>query len=334
MGIRSLLSQLAAIVQIVILSTLASHAKGPAYVAGTSYFDPATTGQPIVWAQGQVTYFTDQGDLSPILPNSSANTFVANAFSIWTSTPTAALAITNGGQLAEDVSGTNLTLSPSGIITGPSDITPLATATPLGIVYDYDGSVTSDLLGAGAGDSSQCFTNAAFGGADNFGTEANFQHALVVINGQCALATSQLTDVEYRLVRVLGNVLGVGWSQLNLNVITGSPAPTAQDYAGFPVMHFKDLPSCVPITRCYANPYALSMDDVAAISSLYPITAQNQSSFPGSPIHLEIRHSRCKGSMSLRAGSILRPANLRGSTPPRRSRDFFSLATPEMQSPV
>jgi hypothetical protein len=281
---RSFLSRLAAALTIVLLVTLASRAGGPDYVAGTSYFDPATTGQPLVWTQGQVTYYTDQGDLSPILPNSSANTFVANAFSQWTSVPTAALAVASGGQLAEDVSGSNLTVNSGGVITGPADITPSATGTPVGVVYDYDGSVTNALLGAGAGDSSQCFSNAVYGGADNFGAEANFLHALVVINGQCALQTSQLTDVEYRLVRVLGNVLGLGWSQLNLNVITGNPPATAADHAGFPVMHYKDLPSCVPITLCYPNPYQLAMDDVAAISRLYPVTAQNQSSFPGSQV--------------------------------------------------
>jgi hypothetical protein len=283
-GAIELAAKLAAALGIVLFFAVVSRAGGPARIAGTSYFDPAMTGVPLVWAQGQVVYFTDQGDLSPILPNSSANTFVAEAFSQWTSVPTAALAITSGGQLAEDVTGANLTLSPNGIITGPADITPIATGTPLGMVYDYDGSVTDDLLGAGAGDASQCFTNAVFGGADNFGIEANFQHALVVINGQCALETSQLPDVEYRLVRVLGNVLGLGWSQLNLNVVTGNPPPTAADYAGFPVMHFKDLLSCVPITRCYANPYELAMDDVAAISRLYPVTAQNQTNFPGSQI--------------------------------------------------
>ena len=126
----------AAMLEILLLCALVARAGGPAYVAGTSYFDPATTGQPVLWAQGQVVYFTDQGDLSPILPNSSANNFVAEAIAVWTSVPTAALAISNGGQLAEDVSGANLTLSPSGVILGPSDITPVATGTPLGIVYD------------------------------------------------------------------------------------------------------------------------------------------------------------------------------------------------------
>src|SRR5207245_2830048 len=123
-----------------------------------------------------------------------------------------------------------------------------------------------------------------FGGADNIGTSANVLHALVVINGQCAQQASQLTDVEYRLVRTLGGGLGLGWSQVNLNVITGNPAPTSEDYAGFPVMHYIDSPTCVPITLCYPSPFQLAMDDAAAISSLYPVTAQNQASFPGKQI--------------------------------------------------
>jgi hypothetical protein len=247
-------------------------AGGPKYVAGSSYFNSATMGQPIIWSLGQVDYYTDQGDLSPILPNAAANAFVASAFSQWTSVSSAALRATPAGQLAEDVNGSNIAVAPDGIVTAPADITASATQTPVGIVYDYDGSVTDALLGTGAGDSSQCFSNAVYGGADNFGTGANFLHALVVINGQCALQSSQLTDVEYRLVRVLGSIIGLGWSQLNLNVITGQPHPTSDDYAGFPVMHFIDSFSCVPITLCYANPYQLASDDVASLSRLYPLS--------------------------------------------------------------
>ena len=281
---RAFLLRLAAAVAIVFFFALLSRAGGPSYVAGTSYFDVTTTGQPLVWPQGQITYYTDQGALSPILPNAPANTFVADAFSQWTAVPTAALTATRGGQLAEDVNGTSVIRNSDGTISMPADIQPSATGTPVGVVYDYDGSVTDALLGSGAGDSSQCFFNAAFGGDDNYGSLATYQHALIVINGQCALRSSQLVDVEYRLVRVIGNVLGLGWSQVNLNVLTGNPPPTAADYAGFPVMHYTDPVSCVPITNCYPNPYQLAMDDLAAVSRLYPITTQNQSSFPGSQV--------------------------------------------------
>jgi IPT/TIG domain len=262
----------------VLLFAAVASAGGPEYVAGSSYFNSSTMGQPIIWAQGQVSYYTDQGNLSPILPNATANALVANSFLQWTAVTTASLTVNAAGQLAEDVNGTNIAVSSSGIVTAPADIAPAATQTPLGIVYDEDGSVTDALLGAGAGDTSQCFWNAVYGGVDNFSPAANFLHALVVINGQCALQSAQLTDVEYRLVRVLGSVLGLGWSQLNDNVSTGNPLPTPTDYAGFPVMHYLDSVNCVPITVCYQNPYRLAPDDMAALSRLYPGTSGNSAS--------------------------------------------------------
>ena len=137
-----------------------------------------------------------------------------------------------------------------------------------------DGTVTDALLGQGAGDASECFGNAVFGGLDNFGADAYFLHALVVLNGNCVPQLPD-PDVEYRLVRVLGQVLGLGWSQMNLNVQTGHPPPTADDYLGFSIMHAVDAPGCVPISLCYSNggqvnPYQPKMDDQAALSRLYP----------------------------------------------------------------
>ena len=110
----------------------------------------STTGQPLVWPRGLITYYTDQGDLSPILPNASANSFVAERIQPCGrrsrrphSRPR------SGGQLAEDVNGTNVIMNSDGTISMPADIQPTATGTPVGIVYDYDGSVTDALAGAG-----------------------------------------------------------------------------------------------------------------------------------------------------------------------------------------
>jgi len=275
--------RVATVLTIILFCARLARAGEPKYIAGSTYFNSSAMGQPVVWSQGQLSYYTDQGDLSPILPNPSANALVADAFQQWTSVSTAALTASSAGQLAEDVNGSNIAVDGSGTITAPADITPSATNTPVGIVYDYDGSVTDALLGAGAGNPSQCFWNAVYGGVDNFSAGANFLHALVVINGQCALQPAQLTDVKYRLVRVLGSVLGLGWSQLNLNVITGHPAVTPDDRAGFPVMHYMDPVNCVPITLCYANPYQPAPDDVAAISRLYPVsTSPNTARIHGS----------------------------------------------------
>jgi hypothetical protein len=177
-----------------------AHAGGPKYIAGVSYFDQGTTGVTLTWAQGAISYYTDQGNLSPILPGPTADMLVADAFSQWTSIPTAAVAAARAGQLAEDVNGGNVFVNGDGTIAMPADIMPTAITTPVGIVYDSDGSVTNALLGQGAGDPINCFTDAVFGGLDNLGTNANFLHALIVMNGNCAQTSVQIPDVEYRLV--------------------------------------------------------------------------------------------------------------------------------------
>src|ERR1035441_3863717 len=214
-----------------LLTSIFSYAGGPAFVAGSGY-NPGIQGQPLIWANGSVQYFTDQGILSPILNGPQAHAFVATAFASWTTTPGVALTATQAGHLAEDVNGNNIQAN-EGVVTAPADITSAATTTPIGIVYDSDGTVTDALLGDGAGDAADCFTNAVYGGPDNFSATGNIVHSLLVINGVCAATSAQLPDVQYRLVRAVGRTLGLGWSQPNLNVVTQKPPPTQADFAGF-----------------------------------------------------------------------------------------------------
>ncbi len=263
-------------------------AGGPRTIAGTSYFDPAVKGTPLTWSHGMISYYTDRGNLSPALPGASADAFVADAFSRWTSIATAAVSALRAGQLPQDVSGANVGRS-GGIITLPADILPSASNFPVAIVYDADGAVTNALLGQGAGGASSCFSNAAYGGVDSFSTDGHLQHALVILNGVCAQTSVQLPDLKYRLVRVLGRVLGLDWSQMNVNVFTRSPAPTSADYAGLTVMHAADPINCGPISICYPNADQPAMDDRAALSRLYPVTAQNQAAFPGKELFFENR---------------------------------------------
>jgi hypothetical protein len=244
-------------------------AGGPAFVAGSGY-NSGVEGQPLIWANGSVTYFTDQGNLSPILSNTQGNAFVATAFSAWTGISGTTLNVSWGGQLAEDVNGSNIETNGFGVVTAPADITASATGTPVGIVYDYDGTVTDAILGEGAGDADECFVDAVYGGPDNFAASGNIVHSLVVINGVCATTSAQLPDVQYRLVRVLGRTLGLGWSQADVNVLTGNPPPTQADYQGFPVMHFIDPISCVPISVCYPDAAVPKMDDADSLTRLYP----------------------------------------------------------------
>ena len=83
-----------------------------------------------------------------------------------------------------------------------------------------------------------CASYSVLGGPDSLSADAHLAHALVVLNGNCAQTSAQLPDLQYHLVRTLGRVLGLDGSQVNVNVVTGIPAaPTAADYAGFPLMH-------------------------------------------------------------------------------------------------
>jgi hypothetical protein len=271
-----------------------ARAGGPQYVAGVAYFNEGLAGQPVSWPNGAITYYTDLENLSPILAGADADAFVADAFSRWTAISTAAVSATRGGQLAEDVSGANVILNADRTISMPADIQPNATTKPLAVVYDADGMVTDALIGSGA--SADCFTNAAFGGIDAFTTDGYFAHALVILDGKCAKTSASLPDLKYRLVRVLGQVFGLGWSQLNLNAMTGSPLPTAVDFAGLPVMHAADLPSCVPISNCYPNADQPKMDDRAALSRLYPVTDDNLSACPGKQVFAEST-GRIRGSV-------------------------------------
>jgi len=274
-------SPLIGVIVLVLVLLQLARAGGPRYIAGITYFNQGTAGIPLTWAQGAINYYTDQGSLSATVSGAQGDALVADAFSQWTSIPTAAVTATRAGQLAEDVSGANVYRNSDGSLTMPADILPTAVGTPLGIVYDADGAVTDALLGQGAGDASECFYNAVFGGLDNFGVDAHFLHGLVVLNGNCVVQLPD-PDVEYRLVRVLGQVLGLGWSQTNLDIQTRVPPPTADDYVGFTIMHAMDLSSCVPISLCYSNgglvnPYLPKRDDQAALSRLYPGTTFSSS---------------------------------------------------------
>jgi hypothetical protein len=167
-------------------------AGGPKYVAGTGFFNTGLAGQPITWAGGTITFYTDQGDLSPLLQGANADAFIADAFARWTTIPTAAVSAIRGGQLAENVSGANVILNADQSITLPADIQPNASGTPVAVVYDFDGTVTDTLLGTGA--SSDCLNNSAIGGPDAFTPDGHFAHALVIVNGLCAQTSAQLPD--------------------------------------------------------------------------------------------------------------------------------------------
>lgn len=230
----------------------AAHAGGPLLVG--------SNGVPQTWANGQILYYTDQGNLSPLLPLAQADQFVADAWAEWSSVPLASLQVIRGGRLSVDVTGANFAMV--------SDLLPNS-GKPITIVYDADGSVISALLGRGAGTPDLCSTNGVYEQVDSITEDGHIGHALIVINGNCATSPANLAVLHYQLVRALGRVLGLDYSQLNENVVSGSPAPTSADYAGYPVMHPLGV-ICTYDWGCMANAEVPRMDDRAALARLYP----------------------------------------------------------------
>ncbi len=264
---------------LVLFAVAIAHAGGPRWVAGSSYFNASVKGQPIVWDNGQVTYFTDLGSLSTQVNQAQANAMVATAAAVWSSVGTAAVSIQSGGSLGEDVNGTNVSTGTGGVIL-PADIQPTATSIPVAIVYDADGSVIDTIYGSGASSPLVCQNNGVMVSVDNLAITGNIVHVLMLVNGLCATSTNQIANLQYQLVRGFGRILGLDWSQTNEEMFATGQFSTG-GLTGWPLMH--------PIERlcnggsgsCFTNPTQLRTDDIAALNRLYPVTAFNVGNFPG-----------------------------------------------------
>lgn len=285
-------------------------ASGPRWVAGVNYFNPAAKGLPVVWAGGKVSYFLDQGALSASVSNSQAATLVAGAAGVWSAVPTAAVAITQGGTLAEDVSGSNVTANvPQG--TGavfPTDVQAGATTRPVAVVLDADGSVIDDVYGVGASDPSECSQNGVLDWVDNFSVAGGIAHAVILINGRCATSSALDGLLQYELVRAFGQVLGLDWSQVN-EAMWATSNPTTAGLAGWPVMHPTERLCTGAATSCLPNPMTLRLDDQAGLNQLYPVTSANAAQWSGKTVTATATIT-VVGTVSFRDGQGMQGVNV------------------------
>lgn len=153
---------------VLVLAPGVAFAGGPKYVAGVSFFNPATLGQPVHWSAGQVNYYVDRGPLSASLSNEQATAMVDAAAALWSAVPTAAVVLTDMGPLNEDVHGANIAVT-NGRIAAPADVTPAASTYPLGVIYDADGSVIDAIFGTGASKPTSCQNNGVWTWLDTSG---------------------------------------------------------------------------------------------------------------------------------------------------------------------
>jgi hypothetical protein len=280
-------------------------AGGPKYVAGSSYFNPATMGQPIHWAGGQLNYYVDQGPLNSSVSNVQATAMVDAAAALWTAVPTAGVTLTNKGQLNEDVNGGNIAgLNQS--ISAPADVTPQAANYPLGVIYDADGSVLDGLFGTGFSDPHNCHNTSVTGWMDNLNPDATIAHGILILNGRCATDSDQLAMMSYELERAFGRILNLDYSQVN----PGSRLDGVDDKTeGWPVMQPMSG-TCGPAGgQCIPDPGRLRFDDIAALNRIYPITSANLAFFPGKLLTAATTVS-IDGNLAFRAGVGMQGVNV------------------------
>lgn len=284
----------------------AADAGGPKTIAGTSSFNPAVVGQPVSWAGGQVSYYVDQGALNSSVSNQQATAMVDAAAALWNAVPTAGVTLADKGPLNEDVNGSNIVVSSSGTITAPSDVTPSATSYPVGVIYDADGSVIDALFGATSSEPEACQQNGVYVWADNINPNATYAHVIIILNGLCATSPDLLEMMSWELERAFGEVLGLGFSQVNPGAFTnGEPDGTL----GLPVMEPLSGACGASGGACIPNPAVLRYDDIAALNRLYPITAANLVSFPGKQITAANTIS-IKGTISFASGYGMQGVNV------------------------
>lgn len=254
---------------------LTANAGGPRFVTGTQ-FSAAQAGNPIAFRISNPLYYTDPGALSASVTHAQADAMVAAAAASW-NIPTASLVLAQGGSLAQHVSAGNLTVKRTGVFF-PADVDPNNyLSKPIAVIYDTDGSVTDAVLGSGASYPLGCRQTGVTESIDRFGPEGTIDHALLIVNGRCAVdAGPALLQLQYQVERAFGRILGLAWSQLNDNVFTSATQPTAIQVSNWPVMHPVDV-ICGPYTyQCMTSPSSLRPDDRSALTQLYPVTPANQ----------------------------------------------------------
>lgn len=288
-----------------LMAAATAFAGGPRWITGSPYF--TTSGNPVVWYTNQPRYFTDPGDLSVYVNHAAADSIVAAAASVW-NVPTSSLTLAYGGTLNEHVSGANVYPSSTGLVL-PSDAqSSNYLAKQIAVIYDPDGSVTDLLLGSGASDPSGCRQNAVTESVDSIVPAGYIQHALLILNGRCTgSAPEQQMQMQYQLMRAFGRILGLGWSQVNDNVFTGSPAPTYFQALNWPIMHPIDIVCGLYTYQCLPQPFTLRADDLSALASLYPI-ARDQAQ-PGQADTL-LRAQEISGTVTFPTGQGMQGVNV------------------------
>ena len=143
------------------------------------------------------------------------------------------------------------------------------------------------IFGAGTSQPDACQNNGVYVWLDNFNTDATIAHGVILLNGLCATNANMMEMMSFELERAFGRILGLDYSQVNPDALTGDETGGT---LGWPVMQPMSGACGATGGACIPNPAVLRYDDIAALNRIYPITAANLASFPGKAAHRGQHH--------------------------------------------
>jgi hypothetical protein len=234
-------------------------AGGPLFVGSPT---TGTDGQPLVWnLSTPVAYRVDGGRLGT-LDNAAATARVQVMFDAWQNVPTASISYTNAGPLLNQGTFTDGDVNTAWEFSEMDAACTAGSQTP--IIFDADGSLFLSLgLPSGV---------IGFAGACN--VNGNYiAGAMAALNGRWInglQGDGELTSFEFdqAFTHEFGHLSGLDHSQINVDVLNGSPGACNTDsLAGLPLMF--------PLLFCQARQPSLPIlapDDIAWISEIYPET--------------------------------------------------------------
>jgi hypothetical protein len=257
---------------------------GPLAVGGPGF---GISGAPIIWDNtAPIQYRVDPGPMAvnpsgtTVINNANGITRVNSMFATWSAVTTASLSISNAG-----------TLLPSGAYTGGpvagsnglANYNALTASCDHGeqspVVFDPNGALFSQLgLPSGV---------IGFAGPCAFDTASGHTRTgHVALNGVFQDGVSNSSDFELTanlfnqaITHEIGHFLGLDHSQINVDVLNQTPLScNANEVAGLPIM----FPFIFCQDRVTSGLPALSPDDTAWISRLYPVTAAASGKTPTS----------------------------------------------------
>jgi hypothetical protein len=238
-----------------LLTALSLFACSNTYAGGPLAVDGNT---PVHYSPATVTLNFDIGMLGS-RTNAQADSLVLQGLALWNNVATSSIILTQGNDLPVDVDGSNYaTYIPDKAQDNPAvnndNLNP--------VVYDSDGSIIDDLFGAGQSD-----YIAGLAASSYIPGTGLYKEGFMVLNGKMTLPpiSESDSDIVNEVAHEMGHFIGLDHSQLNIDNTetysgTNPTACTTTTQDKYPLMY--------PILCRLEN--TLHVDDVAAVSTLYP----------------------------------------------------------------